>query len=188
MPAKSQSQQKLMGMVYAYKKGKLDTKDMDKELLAKIRKMSKSMKLKDVKDFAETKHQGIPQKVENVQEIFTKDDDDYQEDDLETGTEIEEEHDKTYRRIKNFTEVTGELPDEELIFTSIAKDHLDETPFYYDEEQGLPEMEDRLKELEDDKDNNDETGRKYDEEEEEELIVQQESKILRFEAFHEKRK
>ncbi len=64
MPSKSKSQQRLMGMVHAYQKGELKTGDMDKSLLNKIKKMSKQMKSKSVKDFAETKHDKLPQKVE----------------------------------------------------------------------------------------------------------------------------
>jgi hypothetical protein len=59
MPARSKSQQRLMGMVYAYKKGKLDTKNMSKPFLDKIKHMASTMKSKDVKDFAQTKHADI---------------------------------------------------------------------------------------------------------------------------------
>ena len=64
MPASSKSQQRLMGMVHAYQKGELKTKDMNKSLVDKIKKMSKQMKTKTVKDFAETTHDNLPQKVE----------------------------------------------------------------------------------------------------------------------------
>lgn len=64
--SKSKSQQKLMGMVYAYQKGKLNTKKLNKELLSKIKTISIQMKQKDVKDFAKTKHDKLPQKVENL--------------------------------------------------------------------------------------------------------------------------
>lgn len=62
--ATSKSQQRLMGMVHAYQNGELKTKGMDKSLLDKIKKMAKQMKPKSVKDFAETKHENLPQKVE----------------------------------------------------------------------------------------------------------------------------
>ncbi|MCF7866986.1 DUF3008 family protein [Candidatus Woesearchaeota archaeon] len=65
MPASSKSQQRLMGMVHAYQKGELNTKDMDKSLVSKIKDMAKQMKPKDAKDFAETKHKKLPQKVES---------------------------------------------------------------------------------------------------------------------------
>jgi hypothetical protein len=59
MPAVSKSQQRLFGMVHAYKKGKLDPKDTkDPE---KIKKVAKSIKSKDAKKFAKTKHKGLPE-------------------------------------------------------------------------------------------------------------------------------
>jgi len=51
----SKSQQKLMGMVYAYKKG--DMKDASDE----VKKIAKGMRLKDAKKFASTKHKGLPE-------------------------------------------------------------------------------------------------------------------------------
>ena len=61
MPAKSESQQRLMGMVYAYKKdGKLPD---DPDLAAKVKKIAKGIKKKDAKDFASTKHKGLPDRV-----------------------------------------------------------------------------------------------------------------------------
>lgn len=61
--SKSQSQQKLMGMAYAYKKGDLDLSKLDKPLQDKIKKISKMSK-NDLRDFAKTKHKGLPKKVE----------------------------------------------------------------------------------------------------------------------------
>ena len=67
MSSKSKSQQRFMGMVHAYQKGELKTKGMDKELLDKIKNAAKGLTKKDAKDFAETKHKGLPEKVkENV--------------------------------------------------------------------------------------------------------------------------
>lgn len=51
MPARSIKQKKLMGMVYAYKKGKLNVKHYGEELIKKIRKMAKNMSKKQLKDF-----------------------------------------------------------------------------------------------------------------------------------------
>lgn len=76
--ANSASQQRLMGMVYAYKSGKLDLDDLNDNLAEKIkkiadgsrrksgdkRKFTKGMSTDDVLDFASTKHKGLPQKVE----------------------------------------------------------------------------------------------------------------------------
>ena len=58
MPSKSKSQQRFFGMVDAYKKGKL--KDPSK----KIKDAANGMSRKDVRDFASTKHKGLPEKVE----------------------------------------------------------------------------------------------------------------------------
>jgi hypothetical protein len=71
----SKSQQRLMGMVYAYKAGKLKLDTLDKSLADKIKSIadghktkdgekSKGMSLKDAEDFAKTKHKGLPEKVE----------------------------------------------------------------------------------------------------------------------------
>jgi len=51
----SKSQQRLMGMVYAYKKGRM--KDASDE----VKKIAKGMSLKDAKKFASTKHKGLPE-------------------------------------------------------------------------------------------------------------------------------
>lgn len=58
MPSKSKSQQRFFGMVDAYKKGEL------KNPSKKIKKAAEGMTKKEVKDFAETKHKGLPNKVE----------------------------------------------------------------------------------------------------------------------------
>lgn len=60
MPATSKSQQRLMGMVHAYNKGELGK--VSPELRKKIKSISKSMKKKDVKHFAETSHEDLPAK------------------------------------------------------------------------------------------------------------------------------
>ena len=58
MPSKSKSQQRFFGMVDAYKKGEM------KNASSKIKKAARGMSMDDVKDFAETKHKGLPEKVE----------------------------------------------------------------------------------------------------------------------------
>ena len=60
MPSTSVAQQKLMGMAYALKKGELDPKDASTE----VQELADSMTLKQLKDFASTKHDGLPQYVE----------------------------------------------------------------------------------------------------------------------------
>lgn len=59
MPAKSKSQQRLFGMVHAYQKGEL------KDAPEKIKDVADSISEKDAKDFAETKHKKLPNKVKN---------------------------------------------------------------------------------------------------------------------------
>ena len=59
MPATSKQQQKLMGLVYALQKGSVKPGQAS----AKAKEMAKSMKPSDVKDFAATKHKGLPKKV-----------------------------------------------------------------------------------------------------------------------------
>ena len=58
MPSKSKAQQRFFGMVDAYKKGEM------KNASSKIKKAANGMSMDDVKDFAETKHKGLPEKVE----------------------------------------------------------------------------------------------------------------------------
>jgi len=50
----SKSQQRLMGMVYAYKKGRMKASD-------EVKKIAKGMSMKDAKKFASTKHKGLPE-------------------------------------------------------------------------------------------------------------------------------
>ncbi len=64
MPSISRTQQRLMGQAYAYKTGDLQSKDMDPKYADDIKKLAKSMTEKQLKDFAETKHKGLPEKVE----------------------------------------------------------------------------------------------------------------------------
>ena len=58
MPSKSKAQQRFFGMVDAYKKGEM------KNASSKIKKAAKGMSMDDVKDFAKTKHKGLPETVE----------------------------------------------------------------------------------------------------------------------------
>ncbi len=58
MPAQSKAQQRFMGMVHAAQKG--DMENPSKE----VAKAADSMKKKDAKDFASTKHKGLPDHVD----------------------------------------------------------------------------------------------------------------------------
>jgi hypothetical protein len=62
MPATSKVQQRLMGMAYAYKKGELDPNEASQE----VKDLADSMTLKQLKDFASTKHDGLPEVKENI--------------------------------------------------------------------------------------------------------------------------
>lgn len=60
MPSTSVAQQKLMGMAYALKKGEMDPEEASQE----VKDLADSMTLKQLKDFASTKHEGLPDHVE----------------------------------------------------------------------------------------------------------------------------
>jgi len=57
MPAKSKAQQRFMGMVHAAQKGELDNPS------SKVEKAADSMSDADAKDYASTKHKGLPNHV-----------------------------------------------------------------------------------------------------------------------------
>ena len=59
--AVSQAQQKMMGMALAYKRGEMD------DASPEVKKMADSMSMKDLEDFAKTKHKGLPVKKESVE-------------------------------------------------------------------------------------------------------------------------
>jgi hypothetical protein len=60
----SKAQQRLMGMAYAVKKGDMKLGDIeDDDTREKVKKMQ-SMTLDQLKDFASTKHEGLPNKKE----------------------------------------------------------------------------------------------------------------------------
>ena len=59
--AVSKQQQKLMGLVLAYKRGEVE----DSKVSDTVKDLSKSMSAKELEDFASTKHKGLPQKKED---------------------------------------------------------------------------------------------------------------------------
>lgn len=67
MPSTSKAQQRLMGMAYSLKKGDMDPNDASQE----VKDLADSMTLKQLKDFAETKHEGLPDKVEEKIKVNT---------------------------------------------------------------------------------------------------------------------
>lgn len=64
MPSTSKSQQRLMGVAYAVKSGDMQLSDVDVNYRDKVKDLVDGMSLKDLKDFAETKHDGLPEEVE----------------------------------------------------------------------------------------------------------------------------
>lgn len=65
MPSTSKTQQRLMGVAYAVKKGDMQISDVDADYRDKVKDLVDGMTLKQLKDFAETKHEGLPDKVED---------------------------------------------------------------------------------------------------------------------------
>jgi hypothetical protein len=63
MPSVSKSQQRLMGMAYSVKKGDTKLSDIDSEFRDTVKNLVDSMTLKQLKDFAETKHDNLPETV-----------------------------------------------------------------------------------------------------------------------------
>ena len=67
MPSTSKSQQRLMGMSYAVKKGAMKLSDIDTSYRGEVKDLVDSMTLKQLKDFASTPHKGLPEVVkENI--------------------------------------------------------------------------------------------------------------------------
>lgn len=59
----SKSQQRLMGMAWAYRDGALSLNDIPEGVRETVKNLADSMKKKDLSDFAHTKHTGLPEKV-----------------------------------------------------------------------------------------------------------------------------
>lgn len=69
MPAKSQQQQKIMGLALAYKRGEVPASKAS----AKVKELAKSMSEKELEKYASTKHNGLPKKVkESVLTTFSQ--------------------------------------------------------------------------------------------------------------------
>jgi hypothetical protein len=60
MPSKSKSQQRLMGMAYAVKTGEMDRSEASAEVL----NLADTMTLKQLHDFAATKHSNLPEEID----------------------------------------------------------------------------------------------------------------------------
>lgn len=64
MPSTSKTQQRLMGVAYAVKKGDLELSEVDAAYREKVQELVSSMTLQQLKDFASTSHEGLPNKVD----------------------------------------------------------------------------------------------------------------------------
>jgi len=76
MPARSKSQQRLFGMVHAYNKGEFHG---SRALRRRVVALSRHISDEDAKDFAETPHDGLPEKKaqvavrpDTVQEMYSR--------------------------------------------------------------------------------------------------------------------
>ena len=63
MPSTSKSQQRLMGVAYAVKSGDMQLSDVDNAYRDKVEELVNGMTLKDLKDFASTPHEDLPEEV-----------------------------------------------------------------------------------------------------------------------------
>jgi hypothetical protein len=70
MPAASKSQQRLMGMAYAVKTGKRKLSDMPAGVQKELKRLTSSMSTADLKKFAETDHDNLPEKVSEGRMTF----------------------------------------------------------------------------------------------------------------------
>jgi len=59
MPARSQQQQKIMGLALAFKRGEVPSS----EVSDKVKSLAKTMSMKELEAYASTKHKGLPKKV-----------------------------------------------------------------------------------------------------------------------------
>jgi hypothetical protein len=66
MPSQSKTQQRLMGVAYAVKSGSMQLSDVDTDYRDRVKDLVDGMTLKQLKDFAETKHEGLPEVKENI--------------------------------------------------------------------------------------------------------------------------
>ena len=67
MPAKSQQQQKIMGLALAYKRGEVPASKVS----AKVKEMAKTMTEKELEKYASAKHKGLPRKVVKESSLST---------------------------------------------------------------------------------------------------------------------
>jgi hypothetical protein len=64
MPAKSKSQQRLMGVAYAVKKGDMQLSDVDASYKDEVNDLVNNMSLNSLKKYAATKHDNLPENIQ----------------------------------------------------------------------------------------------------------------------------
>lgn len=69
MPSTSKSQQRLMGVAYAVKNGDMQLSDVDSAYRDEVKDLVDNMTLKQLKDFASTKHAGLPERVKEAVDL-----------------------------------------------------------------------------------------------------------------------
>ena len=70
MPARSRSQQRLFAMVHAYNKGELHC---GRSLRKRVVDLAGRISDDDARDFARTKHDGLPERKEEKKALFVRD-------------------------------------------------------------------------------------------------------------------
>ncbi len=110
MPAKSQQQQKFMGLVHAYKKGEVPASKVSKA----VKDAAKSMSNKSVKKYAKTDHDDLPKKVSEEKKNSNN-----------LAVEFGKSYQKFTRAVhmlgKSMTKITGDRTDEKIIQKAFKK-------------------------------------------------------------------
>jgi len=110
MPAKSQQQQKFMGLVHAYKKGEVPASKVS----SAIKQAAKSMSKKSVKKYAQTDHDDLPKKVseEKIKSENLV---------IEFGKSFQKFTRAVHMLGKGITKMTGDKTDERIIQKAFKK-------------------------------------------------------------------
>ena len=102
MPAVSKAQQRFMGMVHAVKKGDMAAPSPE------VAQAAASMKKKDAKDFASTKHKGLPEKKTVDETAYYRQDASYQKK-LSDQSKANKEKDARMKHGKNWKQFTRDV-------------------------------------------------------------------------------
>ena len=113
MPAVSPEQQRLMAQAYALKTGKKKKKDLNPEYAEQISKLAKSMTVKQLRDFAKTKHSSMKEGILNFDSFN------------EGHKEINHKDQKLSKDMKKQSHVSSKKPNNS---TLSSEDHLAEKP------------------------------------------------------------